>query len=425
MNLVIDCFKLVKGAGKSIGIYNLAKSIVCHLGERMEKGEGGADADSAGLGNGNRDRDVHSIIVLGNSQNRSEFEVPGVTFVEVPGNPRNKLYCILWELVLVRKYARRYQADRVLFPRGYRPFGVKGSIGRRGDGRKIKDTILIHDLIPFYYDEHYPGVFHKAENAYIMKRLKTSMEKADRIITISEYSKADILDKVPGCGDRITVINNGLNDVAYADAEEKQTDLAAEKGGHTGKSKRFGSLWKKKGKNAGQPDYIAAMTSGLPHKNAEGILRAYEAYRKKTEHPLDLVVFGIADTSAWKGMGKEAASHVRCYKFFEKFEDMCRMAAGAKAYLFLSYVEGFGFPPLEAMQLGVPVVCSNASSLPEVVADAGLLVEPEDYGAAADALVRVTEDEGLRKELVRKGYENIRRFSWESRTDLYWKELFR
>ena len=57
MNLVIDCFKLVKGAGKSIGIYNLAKSIVCHLGERMEKGEGGADADSAGLGNGNRDRD--------------------------------------------------------------------------------------------------------------------------------------------------------------------------------------------------------------------------------------------------------------------------------------------------------------------------------------------------------------------------------
>ena len=101
------------------------------------------------------------------------------------------------------------------------------------------------------------------------------------------------------------------------------------------------------------------------------------------------------------------------------------MAAGAKAYLFLSYVEGFGFPPLEAMQLGVPVVCSNTSSLPEVVADAGLLVAPEDYGAAADALVRVTEDEGLREELVRKGYENIRRFSWESRTDLYWKELFR
>ena len=124
-------------------------------------------------------------------------------------------------------------------------------------------------------------------------------------------------------------------------------------------------------------------------------------------------------------MDREAAAHVRCYKFFEKFEDMCRMAAGAKAYLFLSYVEGFGFPPLEAMQLGVPVVCSDRSSLPEVVADAALLVSPEDEKGAAEALLRVTEDAELRQELIRKGYENIRRFSWDSRTDLYWKELFR
>lgn len=394
MNLVIDCFKLVKGAGKSIGIYNLAKSIVCHIGERVEE-----TGNRPGFGDG---REGHSVIVLGNSYNRGEFDVPGVTFVEVSGNPRNKLYCILWELVFVRKYARRYQADRVLFPRGYRPFGAKGNIGRRGDGRKIKDTILIHDLIPFYYDEHYPGVFHKAENAYIMNRLKTSMEKADRIITISQCSKADILNKVPGCGDKITVIYNGLNDVSYEDAAEK---------GRRAQERR--------------QEYIAAMTSGLPHKNAEGVLKTYEAYRKKAEKPLDLVVFGIADTSAWKGMEKEASSHVRCCKFFEKFEDMCRTAAGAKAYLFLSYVEGFGFPPLEAMQLGVPVVCSNASSLPEVVGDAGILVSPEDYEGAADALVRVTQEAGLRERLIRKGHENIRRFSWESRTDLYWKELFR
>ena len=386
MNLVIDCFKLVKGAGKSIGIYNLAKSITGHLGERMEaewaKGEEGCG---------------HSVIVLGNSCNREEFDVPGVTFVEVSGNPRNKLYCILWELFLVRRYARRYQADRVLFPRGYRPAGRKGSIGRRGDGGKIKDTILIHDLIPFYYDKYYPNVFNKAENAYIMNRLKVSMRKADRIITISGYSKADILEKVPGCGKKIAVIHNGLNDVAFHGMEEP----------------------------AGAGQYIAAMTSGLPHKNASGILRTYEEYRKVAKDPLDLVVFGLEDTSPFPDMDREAAAHVRCYKFFEKFENMCRMAAGAKAYLFLSYVEGFGFPPLEAMQLGVPVVCSDRSSLPEVVADAALLVSPEDEKGAAEALLRVTEDAELRQELIRKGYENIRRFSWDSRTDLYWKELFR
>jgi Glycosyltransferase len=420
MNLVIDCFKLVKGAGKSIGIYNLAKSIAVHLGEK-------AAMQGTGTPDGKK---VDSIIVLGNVHNRDEFDVPGVTFVEAGGNPRNKLYCILWELVLVRKYARRYQADRVLFPRGYRPIGTKGVIGTHRGGRKIRDTILIHDLIPFYYDKHYPGVFHKLENAYIMYRLKVSMEKADRIITISEYSKEDILDKAPGCGDKIAVIYNGLNDVAY-EAWERKGGTTPEKGFREQKpereaKKKLWGKWLKTGKkDVKAAGYIAAMTSGLPHKNAKGVLKTYEIYRRMTKEPLDLVVFGISDTSVLADMDKDAAAHVRCYKYFEKFEDMCRMAAGAKAYLFLSYVEGFGFPPLEAMQLGVPVVCSDRSSLPEVVADAGLLVSPEDYEGAAEALLRVTTDMGLREELVRKGYENIRRFSWESRTDLYWKELFR
>lgn len=458
MNLVIDCFKLVKGSGKSIGIYNLAKSIAVHLGERMAAG---ADRQGEGICGGNVRRgqrgrskgergqtvnmQADNIIVLGNSYNREEFDVPGVTFVEVNGNPMNKLYCILWELVLVRKYAKLYQADRVLFPRGYRPLGVRGCIGRRRDGGKIRDTILIHDLIPFYYDKYYPGVFNKLENAYIMYRLKVSMKKADRIITISEYSQKDILDKVPGCGGKITVIHNGLNDVAYervggngAGIKDADKGTAGGDYGEAGSGRRqfkggiaggsgagldMGKEREDKGVRGG--GYIAAMTSGLPHKNAAGVLKTYEAYYKTAANPLELVVFGIGDTSAWEGMDREAAAHVRCYKFFEKFEDMCRMAAGAEAYLFLSYVEGFGFPPLEAMQLGVPVVCSDRSSLPEVVGDAGLLVSPDDYEGAARALVRVTAEEGLREELIRRGYENIRRFSWESRTELYWKELFR
>lgn len=409
MNLVIDCFKLVKGAGKSIGIYNLALSITRHLGARAQEqmkaqeepdgkqdgsggGRSGVSSGMASDKNGGGEQDT--IIVLGNSYNREEFDVPGVTFVEVDGNPLNKLYCILWELWLVKKYAANYQADRILFPRGYRPISRKGNIGSCKGGRKIKDAIIIHDLIPFYYDKHYPGFFNKLENAYIMSRLKTSMKKAGRIITISEASRKDILDKVPGCGGKIAVIHNGLNDVSF----EKAGDAA--------------------------DSYIVAMTSALPHKNAKGVLKAYEEYYKKAAHPLRLVVIGIEDTSLYKGMEKEAAAHVTCHKFFQGFDEVCRVVAGARAYLFLSYVEGFGFPPLEAMQLGVPVVCSGRSSLPEIVQDAGILVEPDDLAAVAQALIDVTEKEELRAELIEKGYRNIQRFSWESRTELYWKELF-
>lgn len=401
MNLVIDCFKLVKGAGKSIGIYNLAKSITGHLGERLLKEQ--SEDGSAG-------KAEHSIFVLGNSYNREDFDVPGVTFIEMKGNPLNKLYCIFWELFLVTGYAQRYRADRILFPRGYRPMSrFAEGIGVYNGGKRIKDTIIIHDLIPFYYDEHYPGVFNKLENAYIMYRLKVSMRRANRIITISEYSKADILDKVPGCGKKIAIINNGLNDVSFDDGN-------THKAGSVDKADNAG--------NSGGIDYIVAMTSGLPHKNAKGILKTYEAYYRQAKQPLDLAVIGIGDTSAYPQMDSEAAAHVRCHKFFGKFEDMCRMAAGGRAYLFLSYVEGFGFPPLEAMQLGLPVVCSDRSSLPEVVADAGILVDPDDTEAVVRALIRVTTDSAIRRELIAKGYENIKRFSWDSRTDLYWKELF-
>lgn len=254
-------------------------------------------------------------------------------------------------------------------------------------------------------------MFNPLENAYIMARLKASIKGADRIITISEYSRRDILHQVPGCGERIRVISNGVNDVAFEkDQSRAGTGGRAETGG---------------GQKPEVQDYIIAMTSGLPHKNAKGVLRAYEAYYRQAAVPLELVVIGIADTSSYQEMDREAAAHVACHKYIGQFTEMCRIAAGARAYLFLSYMEGFGFPPLEAMQLGVPVVCSHRSSLPEVVGEAGLLVDPDDPEAVAEALVRATEDQALRQGLIQKGYENIRRFSWESRTDLYWKELFR
>ena len=406
MNLVVDCFKLVKGAGKSIGIYNLAKSIVTHLGEKALR-------EQEGLKHAGQ-----TIIVLGNAYNRKDFDVPGVTFVEMKGNPQNKIYCILWELMLVVRYADKYHADRILFPRGFRPLGGIKSAGIRAGGRSIRDTIIIHDLIPFYYDKYYPGVFNKLENAYIMNRMKASIRRADRVITISDYSKQDILDKVPGCESKITVINNGLNDVSFDRSGEG--NQGKNMGGDAGGDRREDTA-----ENGAKKRYIVAMTSALPHKNAKGVLSAYEAYYRQTENPLELLVIGIADSSFYPEMDREAAGHVTFCKFVEKFDELCRMVAEAEAYLFLSYVEGFGFPPLEAMQLGVPVVCSCRSSLPEVVGDAGVLVEPDDLDAVGKALVKVTTDQAFREELIGKGYENIRRFSWDSRTDLYWEELFR
>jgi glycosyltransferase involved in cell wall biosynthesis len=94
-------------------------------------------------------------------------------------------------------------------------------------------------------------------------------------------------------------------------------------------------------------------------------------------------------------------------------ETLAALYRMASVFVFPSLYEGFGLPPLEAMAAGAPVVTSNVSSLPEVVGDAALLIDPLDPNAIADAIVRVLTDASLRADLIRRGYERVKTFSWE------------
>ena len=375
MRLVIDCFKLVKGQGKSIGIYNLAKNLTRHLAET----------------NQNREH-CEEIVVLGNEYNRKDFEVPGVRFIQVKGNPLSRLSYTLWELFGVVSAVKKAGGDRVLFPRGYRPLFYRG-----------KDIVIIHDLIPFFYDRHFPGVLNRVENAYIMNRLKASIRHAYRVVTISEYSMKEMEEICPDCRKRTRVIYNGINPVPCSEVP---------------------SSLKPEG------PYLYAGVSALPHKNALGVLKTYEAYFKaeirEGKNPARLVIIGIDSPESIPGgevLSPQAAEHVTCCRYIESGEEMHSLLAGASAFLFLSLIEGFGFPPLEAMQLGVPVICSNRSSLPEVIGDAGLLTDPDDIDGTVSCIRRLLGDKALRKELIEKGYENVKRFDWDSRIERYWEVL--
>lgn len=365
MKLVIDCFKQVKGVGKSIGIYNLARHLVWELA-----------SDHLSRSNAQNE-----IIVLGNAYNKKDFDVAGVTFMEIKKNPLNKLTCIKWELFDVSLLAKKLGADKVLFPRGYASMI-----------HLTKEYVIIHDMIPFYYHEHFKGYFNRLENFYIMWRLKASAKHADRVITISEASKRDILKYAHTDEKRITVIYNGYTPI------KKQ---AYEKAGS---------------------DYIVAMTSRLPHKNAAGIVRAYAAYRRIAENPLPLTIIGTPCEPSYVPEGEPEG--ITWIGYVEKDEDLHRLVHNAKAFLFLSLAEGFGFPPVEAMQLETPVVCSYASSLPEVVGDAAVLVFPNDENQTARALIRVTTDEAYARGLVEKGLLNAERFNWKKTGDQYREVLF-
>lgn len=368
MKLVIDCFKQIKGVGKSIGIYNVAKNIINGLVEEKKVTSDDKIKNT-------------EIIVLGNEFNELDFNVEGVTFVKVSKySPTNKVHCVLWELFGVIRICKQLNADKVLFPRGYVALT-----------HPIEDIIIIHDLIPFYYDAHFPGVFNKAENGYIMNRLKSSAKTASKIITISETSKKDIVKYCGVSENKIKVIYNACKKIDYPEKKQDQ-------------------------------GYICAITSGLPHKNAIGVLESYKRYWLMAENPLPLVVIGIEDTGICD-LPNEVKNDIQCIKFIKDEQELYGIVRNSTLFLFLSLIEGFGLPPLEAMQLGVPVICSGQSSLPEVTGDAAVLVDPKDAESVANEIRDLASSCKKREELIEKGKRNIERFSEQSRAKLYWKAI--
>ncbi len=394
MRLVIDCFKLIKGVGKSIGIYNVAKIIVGSLGAQNAAKSGTTSAVGSVASNSvgsvaetiaaiDEGKHPDKIFVLGNSRNRTDFDVPGVEFIQIDKyDPENKIDIVMWELFHVANCCRKLKADRVFFPRGYAALT-----------HPVYDIVMIHDLIPFYYAEHFPGVFNRLENFYITNRLRQSARTAKKVITISEASKQDIMKYCGVDEKKIKVINNSY--------EKSDVPIV---------------------KDEDQKPYICAMTSALPHKNAEGIIETYKRYSEITDAPLDLVLIGLNDVSEFD-LPSEVKDRITCHKFIGDTAEMYRVMGGARAFLFLSLIEGFGLPPIEAMQLGVPVICSGVSSLPEVCGDAALLVDPKDPDEAAQNLKDLLSDDELRSTLIKRGYENVKRFSPESRAAKYRKEI--
>lgn len=373
MRIVIDCFKLVKGAGKSIGIYNLSLNLVKNLVASKDTMEDEKIRNS-------------ELIILGNQYNQEDFDIQGVKFLRISNyNPLSKIHCIIWELFAVSMACKKLKADRIVFPRGFCALT-----------HPAKDIVIIHDMIPFYYHEHYPDYFNKLENAYIMNRLKASARSCNRIITISEASKKEIMKYCKVNENRICVIHNGCNEITI----EKDSSLIDEK------------------------QYIFAITSKLPHKNAQKIFEAYKKYCEISDEPLKLKVVGVEDTIGIE-FPEDIKTKISCYKYVENDDELHAIMRGAKVFLFLSFVEGFGFPPIEAMQLGVPVICSNRSSLPEIVGSAAILLDPENIDEIAYEINRIDEDFSKSSELVRLGYKNIERFYWNTISPVYWKELIR
>jgi glycosyltransferase involved in cell wall biosynthesis len=258
---------------------------------------------------------------------------------------------------------------------------------------RVRSVVTIHDCIHLRFPQYLPN---RAAHLYARVFLTSAARRAARVITVSEASKRDIVQFLHTPPGKVDVVPNGFDPslaAASPDALARVRD-------------RF------------QLDAPFILYAGniKPHKNVDRLIESFARLRRRGFDGVRLLVIGDA-ISKYGNLRRlvhrhDLHQHVRFFGFVPT-ETLAALYRLAEVFVFPSLYEGFGLPPLEAMANGTPVVTSNVSSLPEVVGDAALLVDPMDPDGIADAIARILGDPALRADLVRRGHARAQAFSWE------------
>ncbi len=264
----------------------------------------------------------------------------------------------------------------------------------------LKKVITVHDLSFLRYPEFFSrrkNFWHKSLG--VIKTLK----EAEGIIAVSENTKNDIVELAGIDSGKIKVIYSGNNIAKKIWPEETAEECL----------RKF---------KIDSP-YILYVGNIEPRKNIGGLIKAYDKLREdKAFKDLILVLAGAPGWKNariyrdWRSSPYQGRIRFLGYVSAEEKEILYSRAA---VFVYPSFYEGFGFPPLEAMAYGVPIVCSNVSSLPEVVADAGIMINPDKPEEIAEAIGIVLKDKKLRESLVALGYARAEMFSWKKAAGEY------
>jgi len=257
----------------------------------------------------------------------------------------------------------------------------------------IPQILAIHDVAFL----HYPQGINSIYAAYYKFFTPLFIAKAKHIITVSEFSKADIIMHYPAAKDKISVVYNAA-DKGFSPIDDTTKDLVKQQ--------------MTEGK-----EYFLYVGAIHPRKNLINLLKGFSWFKKRYQSNMKLV---LAGRMAWKN--ELFLKQLETYKYrsdvvvtgYVEEQKLQEIVGAAYAMVYPSFWEGFGLPVLEAMQSGVPVIISNNSSLPEIAGEAGFLVNPdnaEDWGQAMGILFK---DENHRNQLIQNGLLRSKDFSWEN-----------
>ncbi len=302
---------------------------------------------------------------------------------------------VLWKIYfdyLTPYYLKKHRADIYFSPDGFIPKGLD-----------IPVVNTMHDL----NYEHNPEYIEKwSHRKYLLRYFPRFSQKADKLITVSEFSKRDIKELYDIEGSKIDVVYNAANE-AYYMIEEKEKQETKEK-------------------YADGNEFFYFVGSIHKRKNLGNMFKAFDIFKTKTGSKARFIIIG--DRRDWKGELEDIylnLEHKEDIVFTGRLEaeEINKIANSAIALMFVSQFEGFGIPIVEAFAAGCPVITSNTTSMPEVGGEAALYANPFNVEKIAEAMIRLHKEPELRAELIGKGLEENKRFSWELSAKKLWETI--
>ncbi len=306
---------------------------------------------------------------------------------------RHPVLFVLWFEWSVKRVLRSLKPDLFLSPDGYLSLSSR-----------TPSLAVMHDL----NFEHFPADLPIAARLHYRWFFPRFAAKAARIATVSQFSKDDIVLQYKVSPEKVDVVYNGANE-AFKPIENAEIEQIRNK------------------YTQGEP-YFLFVGSLHPRKNLARLFKAYDLFRSQSNRKVKLLIVG--EKKWWTKPISEAFNGMRCKEevvFCGRLNsaELRLVTAAALGITYVSYFEGFGIPILEAFRSGVPVITSNVTSMPEVAGNAALFVDPYDVTSIAQAMETLACNDNLQKELIAKGFERAKDFSWDKTAQNLWGSMMR
>lgn len=313
-----------------------------------------------------------------------------ITPIVLSPQARHPILFKIWFNWSVHRFLKKINADLFVSPDGYLSLPTK-----------TPQLAVIHDL----NFEHFPEFLPKHITKYYTTYFPLFAKKATRIVTVSNFSKKDIVKQYKIDPQKIDVVYNGINKRFCPLEIDKKNNI--------------------KTKYAEGNPFFIYVGSLNPRKNIENTLKAFDLFKKQTQLNHKFIIVG---EKLWNNKSIEDCYNNLSYKEDIIFtgrlfnEDLGQLLASAVALLYISYFEGFGIPIIEAMQCGTPVITSTETSLPEVAGDAAILCNPNDIESIAQQMSNILDDK-LSIGYIEKGFINANRFNWDTAAIELWNSI--